>query len=153
MNKLNKKGFSLIELLIVIAIIGILSTIVLNNLSQSKIKAYDSQVKVQLRGFRAAAENYFNSQNPASYGPAAINCGSGMFADVDPQHGSPAFYLDSRNLPNNTDLLCESTGGVDSDYAVKASLYSNPNNYWCVDSRGFVGELVGPQLRSRSCNP
>jgi type IV pilus assembly protein PilE len=149
MNKF-KKGFTLIELLIVIAIIGILSTIVLSSLSNSRSKAYDAQVKMQLRGFAAAAENYFNSQNPTTYGPATSACNTGMFNDADPQHGSPMLYIAAGNLPNNTQVFCGSSNGVSSSYAIKATLYSG-TEYWCVDSKGFSGLVSGTPTSGTVC--
>ncbi len=142
MNFKNEEGFSLIELLFVIAIIGIMSTIVLNSLSESRAKAYDAKVQMQLRGFRVAAENYYTSQT--TYGEAS-NCESGMFIDTDPKNGSPAFYLESDALPNGTQVFCGSEkgiNGVGSEYAVIASL-SKSGQYWCVDNRGFVGLFSG----------
>jgi len=133
-------GFSLVELLIVITIIGILSTIILNSLSTSRARAYDSKVAQQLSSFRTAAEMYFNSQSPTGYGPAAVNCGSGIFNNFDPQNGTPGVYIASGNLPEATVVVCSST---DSAYAVKATLYDS-NRYWCVDSKGASRAISGP---------
>lgn len=138
----STRGFSLVELLIVITIIGLISTIVLNNLSTSRSRAYDSKIKQQLNSFRTAAEIYFNNQDPNSYSTAA-SCGGGLFNDVDSNNGAPGLYIALGNLPPGTDeadRACQSSG---SSYAVKVNLYSN-NNHWCIDNRGFSGEIVGP---------
>jgi prepilin-type N-terminal cleavage/methylation domain-containing protein len=145
----RSKGFTLIELLIVIAIIGILSTIVLTALSNSRAKANDAKVMMELRGFRAAAENYYNSQNPAGYaapsgspGDNIISCSNGMFNDVDPKDGSPQLYIAVGSLPNDTQVFC---GATQFAFAVKATLTSGPNpgkDYWCVDNKGFSGRVV-----------
>ena len=149
----NKKGLSLMELLFVIAIVGIMSTIVLNSLSASRAKSNDAKVQMQLRGFRAAAENYYTSQSPVTYG-SANDCNSGMFVDTDPKHGSPALYLASSALPAGTQVFCGSTdgtNGVSSEFAVIASL-SKPGQYWCVDNKGFAGLFSGtPNNGLTSC--
>ena len=133
-------GFSLVELLIVITIVGVLSTIVLNSLSTSRAKAYDSKVKQQLSSFRTAAEMYSNNQSPTGYGPATIGCDGGMFNNMDASNGTPGLYIAEGNLPDFADVECRST---DSAYAVKATLYSG-NEYWCVDSKGASRAISGP---------
>lgn len=136
----SKKAFSLVELLIVITIIGILSTIVLNSLSTSRARAYDSKVKQHLSSFRTAAEIYANNQEPNGYGPASASCSSGIFNDVSQANGNPAIYIAEGNLPTGTQVVCSSS---DSAYAIKATLYSG-NDYWCVDNRGSSRQISGP---------
>lgn len=135
----KQKGMTLVELLIVITIIGVLSTIILSSLSASRARAYDSKVKQQLWSFRSAAEIYFNSQDPVNYGPVVPVCNAGIFAEMSQSLGSPGIYLEPNNLPSNTVVVCGSSG---SAYAVKASLYSG-NEYWCVDSRGAAKLVSG----------
>ena len=128
----KNKGFSLVELMIVITIIGVLTTIVLNSLSSSRARAYDTKVKQQLSSFRTAAEVYFSNQNPPGYNPEVAVCTAGMFADTSVANGSPGVYLSAANMPNFTQIVC---GSTNSAYAVKATLFSG-NQYWCVDSTG-----------------
>jgi|SRR3989344_3147109 len=135
----SRKGFSLVELLIVITIIGILSTIVLSSLSNSRSKAYDTKVKEQLSSFRTSAEIYFTNQSPTSYAPVVNSCTNGIFADLQDVNASPGLYLTVANLPPNTQVVCSAS---DSAYAVKATLYSG-NAYWCVDSLGTSKSIIG----------
>lgn len=147
----KNQGFSLIELLIVITIIGLLSTIVLNSLSSSRSKAYDSKIKQQLNSFRTSAEIYFSNQEPNSYG-VTVGCNNGMFNDFNSSNGTPGVFIALGNLPpgvDDSDRECQSTG---SSYAIQVNLYSG-NSRWCIDNRGFSGEvpglIVGP---STVCN-
>ena len=143
----SSKGFSLIELLIVITIVGLLSTIVLGSISNSRARAYDSKIKQQLASFRTAAEVYFGNQIPNSYAPATNSCTSGVFNDVSPTNGSPGLYIAEGNLPYFAQVFCSAT---DSAYALKATLYSD-NEYWCVDSKGSARIIVGTPTNGTFC--
>jgi prepilin-type N-terminal cleavage/methylation domain-containing protein len=48
-NRKNKKGFTLVELLTVISIIGLLSSVVYSSLQSSKLKAKDAAVRAGVR--------------------------------------------------------------------------------------------------------
>ena len=59
---INKnKGFTLAELLIVISIIGILSTIIIVNISSARAKARDARRKSDLKTIQSAVEIYANA--------------------------------------------------------------------------------------------
>lgn len=62
----NKKGFTLIELIIVIGIIGVLAAIGIPVYSQYKERAYDSDVKSHLHNIYLACKGYWIDQGSAS---------------------------------------------------------------------------------------
>jgi type IV pilus assembly protein PilA len=62
----NKKGFTLIELMIVVAIIGILAAIAIPNFLKFQAKSKQSEAKTNLKGIYTAETGYFGEQN--SYG-------------------------------------------------------------------------------------
>ena len=74
-NKFKKQsGFTMIELLVVIVIIGILSTIGLGSFTSSQQKARDSRRKTDLRAIGDALELYYND-----FGSYPIDDGTGNF--------------------------------------------------------------------------
>ena len=54
----SKKGFTLIELMIVVAIIGILAAIAIPNFLRFQLKSKTSEAKVNLAAIRTAEESY-----------------------------------------------------------------------------------------------
>src|SRR5512134_1468848 len=68
----NKKGFTLIELMIVVAIIGILAAIAIPNFLKFQAKSKQSEAKTNLKAVFTAETSYFGENN--TYG---------TFADVN----------------------------------------------------------------------
>jgi len=65
----SKKGFTLIELMIVVAIIGILAAIAIPNFLRFQAKSKQSEAKTNLGGIFTAQTSYFGEKN--TYGTFA----------------------------------------------------------------------------------
>ena len=71
----SNKGFTLIELMIVVAIIGILAAIAIPNFMRFQLKAKSSEGKVNIAAIRTAQESYlaeFGSYVPALVSPGEV---------------------------------------------------------------------------------
>ena len=86
----NVKGFTLIELIIVIAIIGILAAIAIPNFISYRDKTYCSAAEADAQAIAAAIADYFATPNNASVSKANLS-----FQDAD---------LRNRNTYTLTDL-------------------------------------------------
>ena len=78
-SQMSKRGFTLVELLVVISIIGILATLVMANLNSARSRARDAQRKSDVRSIATALRLYFNDKGyyPSSNSSGEIlGCGS-----------------------------------------------------------------------------
>ncbi len=73
MDKRNPRGFTLVELLIVIVIIGILATIAIPKFSTSKEQAYLAAMKSDLRNLATMQESYMYDYSTYTNNPLAAS--------------------------------------------------------------------------------
>lgn len=128
MNK-NKKGFTLVELLIVIAIIGILAAIVLINLNAARNKAKDAAIKSALQELRGAAEIEYDSA-----GTYAAVCTTGDISTTGD------FGRIRTSINGNGGTTAASCNAGASAFCAQSTL--NVSGSWCIDSTGVSGSTA-----------
>ncbi len=123
----NNKGFTLIEMLVVVAIIGILSATVLVALGPSRDKARDSRIMGAVQQARALYE-------------ASYDASSGTYVlSADTQTKLTALNDDIVNQGVSTGLV--QSGDGTSEYVVSAALKSDSTKTFCADSTGYSGTM------------
>ncbi|WP_296227885.1 type IV pilin protein [Ralstonia sp. UBA689] len=84
-------GFTLIELMIVVAIVGILAVIAYPSYQKYVLKSHRADAKTALLDLAAREERYFTLQNTYATSPAALGYGAAAFP-IPVQTGSQSYY-------------------------------------------------------------
>ena len=140
LRRSSQYGFSLIELLTVVAIIGILSSIVIAGLSGSRDRASDGTIKTRLTGLKASAEAEY-SRHDQFQDPdvGVVNvCNAGLFDRHEVQKNF-------QGLPVYASLSCKASQFA---YRVSATLRAEAGKLFCIDSAGFTGVITITSLPS-----
>lgn len=108
--KLLKKqgGFTLLELLIVIVIIGILALLILPNITSAPKKARDTKRKTDLAAIQKGLEEYYVDNNAYPAALSALTVGSAPIlktVPTDPKNTSPYVYVYTPGSGNTTYTL------------------------------------------------
>jgi len=92
----SKSGFTLVEIMIVVAIIALLAAISLPNLMRSRLNANEATAQAQLKTLAQACESYRAVQNPTNYPPALAD-----LVTSNPSYISPALDTATSGIAKN----------------------------------------------------
>jgi len=164
--KNNQKGFTLLELLVVVAIIGLLATVVVVSLNSARGKGGDAGVKTNLLNIRGQAEilnttwgSYAVDATPTYFALAqCANTADTMFSDSIVWTQVIAAYTAGNGASNTR---CVSTSNA---WAVAVGLKSGGTagdavaDSWCVDSAGTsksytwtAGQTIANSISGSAC--
>jgi prepilin-type N-terminal cleavage/methylation domain-containing protein len=131
-NIVFKKGFTLIEILFVIAIIGVLASVVLGELNSARDKGGDAAIRSDLNGLKAQSAIYYDDHN----GSYTNMCIDQKF--VNALSGATSTVSGIITLGGPGDGECKDSVGR---YTLWVNLKSASTSAWCVDSTGKSGEI------------
>lgn len=131
MFKKNQKGFTIIELLVVIVIIGILVALALPNLFAAQARGRDTERKNDLKNLQQRLETYFNDNGsyPGEDTTAMVAALGGAATDDE--------YVDPRNNAYVYDATDGCTTAADdcTDFTLTADL-ENDTDPDAIDANG-----------------
>lgn len=135
-----KRGFTLLELLIVVAIIAILASVILVALGASRDKGADAAVKSNLNTIRGQSELFY-SNNDNSFLPAGGSTFSIATCPVYNASGTNMLSKDKTIADAVAEAVKRGSNGSSCynsalNWAIAVGLKTNANTSWCVDSGG-----------------
>lgn len=148
LKKTNKKGFTLIEMLVVISLIGILAALATVSFSSSQKQARDAARKSDLRQYQNAIEAYGNltsglypsrTSSVSAYSSLCSDLNSKIEPDIscsqDPKNASDSSY-DYKYISNGTGSGTASA----TSYVIWGKLENtSTTTYWIICSTGKIG--------------
>lgn len=110
----SQKGFTLLEMLIVVVIVFVLAIIIVPNLLSGPARARDSQRKADMRTIKTALETYYNDNN---YYPVSLS----VLAE-----GTTPYIKTLPTDPKTKEAyVYTTTGNPPSNYLIKVTLENN----------------------------
>jgi type IV pilus assembly protein PilA len=141
----NQKGFTLIELMIVIAIIGILAAIAIPNYITYRNKSYCSAAESDANAVSSAIADYFALPSHTNIADTDLKTGGWKPITMT---GSNTFTITSTDPNTNiTITVTDGSGRCPLEYVAAATSVVNPKGFWTGSpptSKGVYNKPMKP---------
>jgi prepilin-type N-terminal cleavage/methylation domain-containing protein len=129
----NSKGFTLIELMIVVVIIGILAALAIPRFMRSTTKAKMSEARQLLKQIYTMERAYRQENDVYTLNGVSASAAAGnAFADIGVEVGASARYTYAMVAAANT-FTCTATANLDDDATVDT---------WTIDETGTLTHTI-----------
>jgi prepilin-type N-terminal cleavage/methylation domain-containing protein len=142
------RGFTLIELMVVIAIIGLLSSVIISSLVTARLKGRDSKLKQEVTQMRNLIELDYTEVSPSSFAnlqtgtwySSAAQCNAATFAGAYATKAKDICLAivanSSSNFPGGYGMLyIGNSVSVSNNYSIMVFL-PYKNTFYCVGNGG-----------------
>lgn len=141
-----QRGFTLVEIMVVVAVIAIIAAIAIPNLMTARVTANEGAIKRDIRTFGSAAEAYRSAQGVPQYPPNIIS----MINATPP-------YLDSSWTEGGVKhgfTVNYQSYNVGQTYTLKATPFGNEaRNTYCLDNTSvIIGGAAGVVAGAAGCS-
>jgi len=165
----GKRGFTLLELMIVVAVIGLLAAIAVPNLLRARMNAREASAVKMIQAFGTAMQMYYSAQNPPTFPTTTWHLSSGSPPYLNYDSNNMGVYTTGvvqypKASSGGSSVLYDSLGGDYEELYYYASgspprntfgyviqpveLGTTGNKAFCIDHTGVVrigmaGNTVG----------
>ena len=128
----NRKGFTLIELMIVVVIIGILAALAIPRFMKATTKSKQSEAKQVLKQIYTMQRTYRQEVNPPTYGDAGVAIAAftgGTFPQIGVEVQATARYTYTMTAATANAFTATATADLDDDATIDT---------WTIDDTGTL---------------